>query len=87
MQVNLSWTAPAAAVVRYDIFRGTGAGGLVKIGESLDVTFIDSTVSEGNAYRYTVRAINLAGSSADSNVAVLPGVPPAPTGLTAVVQA
>ncbi len=88
MQVNLNWTAPVgSSVVRYDIYRAANGGSFSKIGESLDVSFVDATVSEGNAYSYTVRAINLAGSSANSNVASTPSVPSAPTGLTVVVTA
>ena len=54
------------------------------------VTYVDTTVTAGNTYRYQVKAVNAAGSSGYTNIATaaVPAIPPAPTGFTvAVVKA
>ncbi len=93
-QVLLSWTDNATNETGFQIYRrlSTGAYALLTTvaahtGTGL-TTYTDTTVAFGNTYLYEVRAINLVGTSAYSNiVTVLVVAPPAaPTGLSATLQ-
>ncbi len=87
-QVNLSWSASTdnVGVTGYRIYRGA-----TQIGTSTATSYIDTTVSAGQTYSYTVRAVDAAGNlSNTSNTAnvTTPSAPDttpptAPTNLTA----
>lgn len=79
-QVNLAWTAVPGAT-SYRISRNG-----VVLATSATASYLDSTVTNGVTYSYTVAAINALGSSAESSSAsVTPAalVLSAPTGLAA----
>jgi hypothetical protein len=92
----LTWNAPSSSgsssIIRYDVFRGTTAGsigttpiGNVPVGT---LTFNDTTVTNGQAYYYQVKAVNNEGSSPASNTATAtpsgPSAPTAPRNLAAL---
>jgi len=94
--VILTWDAPSSSgsssVTRYDVFRGTTAGsigstpiGNVPVGT---LTYNDTTVTNGQAYFYQVKAVNTEGSSPASNTATAtpsgPSAPTAPRNLAAM---
>ena len=86
-QVSLTWTASAGAT-SYDVYRGTstGAESSTPIATVTGAAYVDTSVTNGTAYFYTVAAVNLAGMSGPSNEASatpLPPAPSAPTGLSA----
>jgi hypothetical protein len=72
-EIDLSWTAPAATVLGYNIYRGTVSGGEsttpLNAAPVTGTTYQDTTVAPGNSYCYTVTAVNAAGSSGPSNEA------------------
>jgi fibronectin type 3 domain-containing protein len=79
-QVSLSWTASANAT-GYVVYRGTTA-----VSTQTGTTFLDTSLTNGTAYTYTVVATNGSASSAASTaVSATPMAPApgAPTGLTA----
>lgn len=87
--VSLIWTAAtdAVGVTGYDVYRGT-----TRVGTATGTTFVDTGLTAGSAYTYTVRARDAAGnvSSASSSVTATTASPPVdgsaptvPTGLTA----
>jgi predicted phage tail protein len=91
--VQLSWTAPAsnggAAVTSYNIYRSTTAGGEGNTPVATGVTatnFVDSPLTNGTTYYYTVAAVNAVATGPQSNEAnatphaIAPSVP---LGLTA----
>jgi fibronectin type 3 domain-containing protein len=89
VQVSLSWMASAGATT-YNIKRGPSSGTYtvtnVVVGGST-ISYVDSQVTNGFTYFYTISAANSSGTSADFSPAqsVTPtGVPQTPTGLTAV---
>jgi fibronectin type 3 domain-containing protein len=94
--VILTWDAPSSSgsssVIRYDVFRGTTAGsiGATPIGNVLvgTLTYNDTTVTNGQAYFYQVKAVNNEGSSPASNTATAtpsgPSAPTAPRNLAAM---
>ena len=61
-QIKLSWT-PSSHAANFDIYRG---GSLYAAGIS-GSEFIDSVVTSGNSYSYTVKAKNVVGSVNNSN--------------------
>jgi hypothetical protein len=70
--IDLSWTAPASnggsPVTQYDIYRGTSSGSETFLATVAGVTtFTDKNVSYGQAYYYTVVAINNKGAGAQSS--------------------
>ena len=75
--ITLNWTAPSGAVIGYNVYRGTSPGG-ENYSSPLNggtpvtaTTYSDTTVAAGTTYYYTVEAVNIAGSSAASNQAVI----------------
>ena len=90
-QVTLSWAASNSAD-EYRVYRAsTPDGTLVRIAEGTTITetsYIDTGLTNGTEYRYTVRAFNIRGESTDSNEVTARPVastvaPPAPANLTA----
>jgi fibronectin type 3 domain-containing protein len=87
-QVSLTWTASSGAT-SYNVYRGTSSGGesATAIATGVATTNLtDTTAANGTTYYYKVAAVNIAGTSAQSNEAsATPTLPPplAPTGLTA----
>jgi len=69
--VTLNWTGVTGAA-SYNIYRGTTAGGenTTPIATNVTaVTYVDSTVTNGQIYYYTVKAVNGMGTSGPSNEA------------------
>ncbi len=88
-QISLSWDASNSAQ-GYRVYRAdTPNGDLIDITSGTGITetsYIDTGLTNGTAYRYTVRAFNSRGESADSNeVTATPAlsVPAAPANLSA----
>ncbi len=86
-EVVLTWTAPlsngGAAIIGYNLFEGTTSGG-ENYGSPVnggilisDTTATVSSLTNGNTYYFTVRAVNAVGSSLSSNEAF--GIPAATT--------
>lgn len=70
--VSLSWTAPSGTGLTYSVYRGTSAGGESGTALATGLTaagYTDSSVSNGTAHFYTVKAVNAAGAGAASNEA------------------
>lgn len=86
-QVALSWSAPAGAVTRYNIYRGTSSGGetLLASPTGTAAAYLDAAAVNGTAYYYKVSAVNATGEgNLSSEVSATPLAPPAaPSGLTA----
>jgi len=88
-QASLTW-APVSGAAFYNVYRGTSAGGegTTPIASGVSTTStIDTSVSNGTAYYYTVTAVNAGGMSGVSNEAsATPQVPApaAPASLAAV---
>ena len=63
--VELSWTPPITTtnppISNYTIYRGTESGELNVLYGTLDLSFIDTTVIDGQTYYYTLRALNALG--------------------------
>jgi hypothetical protein len=82
--INLSWTAPAAgnAPTQYKIFRSGVEVGTVN---APTTTFSNTGLVGGTSYSYTVKAVDLYGTSADSNTAsaIATTKPAAPTSASA----
>jgi fibronectin type 3 domain-containing protein len=81
-QISLSWTAPPAGAVSYNVYRGTSPGGegSTPLATGLTATaFADATVAAGTTYYYQVTAVDSSGESARSAEAsnALSGTPPA----------
>ncbi len=71
-QVTLNWTAPSSsggsAITNYRIYRGTSSGGetvLTTVGNQL--SYVDSTVTNGTTYWYKVSAVNAVAEGPLSN--------------------
>jgi hypothetical protein len=86
-QVDLSWTDNSADETGFKIERKLGTGGTYAQIDTVGVnetTYSDTTTIGGPTYFYRIRAYNAEGDSSPSNeVAVTPGVPDPPTGLSA----
>lgn len=71
--VSLSWTASTSAVVGYNVYRGTQAGGpygALNSAPNAGTTFTDAAVQAGGTYYYVVTAVDASGNqSAYSNQA------------------
>ena len=86
-EVNLTWTAPltdaGSPITEYVIYRGNESDSLILYKTILGVetkNYLDTEVSGGTTYYYTVRAKNTVGESKDSNVVsiTLPSSPDVP---------
>jgi hypothetical protein len=93
-QVGLSWTNNSNAVTGFLIDRATDADFAHDLmtfpapsSPPGTVTFVDTTVVAGTTYFYRVRAVNAAGSSANSNAARvdIPTPPATPSGAHATL--
>jgi hypothetical protein len=95
-QVSLTWRDNATNETGFAVERCTGASctNFAQIAapgpraNTGNVTYIDTTVTPGNTYRYQVWAVNANGRSllaAGPTNAVVPAVPAAPTGFTVAV--
>ncbi|MDE1815054.1 MAG: fibronectin type III domain-containing protein [Thaumarchaeota archaeon] len=94
-QISLSWTVPSSnggsAITGYNVYRGTTSGGenTTPIATGVTTTtYTDTGLINGQAYYYTVKAVNAIGVSSNSNEAsAIPvastAVPSTPTGLSA----
>ncbi len=89
-RVNLSWRDNASTETGFVVERATAGGGFTQIGTAParsgtggTVTFADTSAVAGETYQYRVTAVNLAGSSAPSDVLELAVTAPvAPTAVT-----
>ena len=77
-RVTLTWTDNATNETGFQIQR-RGATWVTIASPAANpgtgtVTYIDTTVTPGTVYRYRVRAVNLAGNSAWSNVAQITAI-------------
>lgn len=73
-QVLLSWGASARAA-NYEVWRSGNGGTWTKVATQTGLTFTDTGLTNGTVYNYYVRASNVGGFSADSNlVSVTPAV-------------
>ena len=85
-QVALSWSASSGAS-GYNIYRGTASGGELPTPIASNVSglaYTDTSVTADTLYYYEAAAVNGTGVGGMSNQAsALPGLPPAPFGLTA----
>ena len=94
-QVTLTWTDNATNETGFVLQRSVNGGAFATLVSPAahtgtgTMTYIDTTVTPGNAYAYQVRAMNGVIASAFSNTAsvAVPALPLAPTGLAAVLQA
>jgi len=64
--VTLSWTASASPnIIRYNVYRGSASGGpIARIGFVGGTSYVDTSVSSGQAYSYFVTAVD--GSNQES---------------------
>lgn len=87
-QINLSWTDNSTNENNFVVGRGTTPGGPYTDIATLpanSTAFSDGGLSGGTTYYYVVRAVNVSGSSANSNEASAttpPNAPAAPSDLT-----
>src|SRR5262249_32200597 len=86
-QVSLSWTASAGAA-RYDVYRGTlsGGEGTTPVASVTATSTVQTGLSNGTLYYFTVAAVNSGGwsSAQPAEAGARPVAPPAaPTGVTA----
>lgn len=86
-KVTLNWTAPTGAIFFY-VKRSTTMGGpYTTVGTSLTNNYVDMGLTNGTKYYYVVSALNIAGespNSSEANATPSGGIPPIPTGLTAM---
>ncbi|MEE3404611.1 MAG: fibronectin type III domain-containing protein, partial [Acutalibacteraceae bacterium] len=64
--VRISWNRVNGAV-KYRVFRKTGSGGWTGIGDTAELSFVDTTGKIGTKYSYTVRCINAEGTAYTSS--------------------
>jgi hypothetical protein len=64
-KIRITWTGVAGAT-GYEVFRASAGSPMAMIANVSTATHDDDTVSAGAAYRYSIRAINAAGASAQS---------------------
>jgi hypothetical protein len=62
-RVQLTWN-PSVGAASYEIFRALPGGTATRIAASTMPAYADTSAAPGVTYRYTVRAVNLAGASA-----------------------
>ncbi len=86
-QVSLSWSTSSGAAT-YNVYRATTSGGegATPLVTSIAATaYVDTAISNGTTYYYTVAAVNSVGTSAQSNEAIATpnAVPVVPANVTA----
>lgn len=63
-KVSLEWSVPdtdgGSERKSYDIMRATGAGDFTKIGNTGSLSYTDTSVANGQTYRYAVRSVSVA---------------------------
>jgi fibronectin type 3 domain-containing protein len=79
-QVSLSWSAPSSSpdpVAGYDIYRSTSGGANQMLNTSIDAqtSYVDSTVSSGTTYSYTVTSVDSQGNQSVPTSPVSVAVP------------
>ena len=88
-QITLNWTAPATGGtgVTYYVYRATAASGtFAPIGTSITNEYVDSSLTQGQSYWYTVGAQNSSGGfSANTTATAATGVTAVPHGLPSSV--
>ena len=84
--VHLTWQAPAnnTHVTSYLIYRSSGSSAQVQVGNSAELSYNDTSVSNGVTYSYSVKAVDGQNQSYLSNmISVTPGsVPFTPIGFS-----
>jgi len=92
-QINLSWTDNATNEANFVIQRSTDGVNFTQIATAParnntgTANYSDTTILLGNTYTYRVAAVNVAGTSAFSNISaavIVPAMPVAPGSLTGV---
>ncbi|MDR3711036.1 MAG: fibronectin type III domain-containing protein [Capsulimonadaceae bacterium] len=84
-QITLAWTASTGAV-SYKVYRGTTAGGEAATPVAVGLktcAYVDTGLTNGTTYYYTVTAVDAGGESGASNEAHAAPVANVPSGLTA----
>ncbi|MDR2542199.1 MAG: fibronectin type III domain-containing protein [Treponema sp.] len=79
--ITITWVSISDAT-GYRIFRSTLDTDQTEIGTSTITSFIDTGLTEGTTYFYSVAAYNNHGTGAQSNVVSAPTIPGIPTGVT-----
>jgi hypothetical protein len=78
-RVELSWSEPADGgrpITAYQVYRAEGQGTMELIDTVSGMSYIDSNVTNGHSYRYSVSAVNGNGlSESSSEVIATPAVP------------
>jgi len=87
-QATLSWS-PSTYATSYTLSRTVASGGTTTVVASgvTETSATDTGLTDGRTYNYTVAAVNLSGTGANSNVASVTPTqykPGSPTGLTAL---
>lgn len=82
-QIDLTWLAPVDSdVVGYDLYRDG-----VKVATAKTTSYSDTGLASSTTYSYTVKAkdaaLNVSVASSPASATTLPGIPSAPTGVTA----
>ncbi|MCG8453629.1 MAG: cadherin-like beta sandwich domain-containing protein [Spirochaetales bacterium] len=84
-QITLSWSSVTGAT-EYQIYRASGGNPAARVTTTpatlTSTTYIDTGLTNGTAYTYTVRAISATESSVDSATASATPAPPAATAIT-----
>jgi fibronectin type 3 domain-containing protein len=79
-QVSLTWSPPSSSpdpVVGYNIYRSASGGANQLVNTSVDAqtSYMDSTVSSGTTYSYTVTSVDSEGNQSAPSSAVSVTVP------------
>jgi predicted phage tail protein len=81
--IRISWDAVLGAS-KYEVFWSQNGGSFSSTGV-VTSTSKDITSPPPGVHSFKVRALNLAGTSPDSDIVSTPNTPSAPTGVTVVV--
>ncbi|MCM1990482.1 S8 family serine peptidase [Oceanirhabdus seepicola] len=76
--INLSWDkSDDVDIEKYEIYRSTTASGmsLELMGESQTTSYVDSTIEDGEAYKYSVKAFDYAGNVSEASDEVIIAAP------------
>ncbi|HUR70037.1 MAG TPA: right-handed parallel beta-helix repeat-containing protein [Candidatus Thermoplasmatota archaeon] len=90
--VTLTWSVPssdgASPITKYRVFRGSNASNVVMVAEVSGSTFryVDTSLANGQRYRYEVAAVNAEGEGPASSASATPiAAPDAPLHLAATI--